>query len=125
MNSLSRFILTGAVFLAASQSSWAVLPRGQSMPPAVNTSVVIPIERGGTVNAIDPAKRVITVDGKDYVFLPASVKVNAPVGTSKQKAFQLKAGILIRFSTFKNFSSGQEEVREVWVSSEGSASPVK
>lgn len=125
MNSLSRLVIIGAVFLGASQSSWAVLPRGQAMPPAVNASAVAPIERGGTVNAIDPAKRVITVDAKDYVFLPASVKINAPVGTNKQKAFQLKEGMLIRFSTFKNFSSGQEQVHEVWVSSEGSASPVK
>ncbi len=124
MKPLSRILVLAAALLAIAQPSLAVQPRGQAAPSA-STNVATPIERGGTINAIDSVKNVITVDGNNYAFSPGSTKVNAPAGTASQKDFELKAGMLIRFSTFKNFSSGQEQVREVWVSSDGSASPKK
>jgi hypothetical protein len=124
LNPLSRILVLGATLLAVAQPTLAVQPRGQASPSA-STNAATPVERGGMVNAIDSVKNVITVDGNNYAFSPGSVKVNGPAGATPQKAFELKAGMLIRFSTFKNFSSGQEQVREVWVSSDGSASPKK
>lgn len=120
MNSLTRILVSSTVLFLLPQLALAVQPRGlaAASPSSASTSSVV--ERGGTVNSVNSTKRTIVVDGVTYG-LPSTYKLYPPSGEATQKTFKLKAGMKIRFSTARNYSSGQDEVREVWVvSSAGS-----
>lgn len=117
MNSLSRLVVSSTLLLAIAQPSLAVQPRGQITPSPASASTTSIVERGGTVNAIDLTKKAIVVDGVSYAFSASPVKIHAPSGKTQEKAFELKAGMQIRFSSSKDTMSGQDQVREIWVTS--------
>ncbi|WP_313953682.1 hypothetical protein [Accumulibacter sp.] len=118
MSMLIRLVVS-ALLIFTVQPSLAIQPGGLNAVQTTSASSTNLVERGGTVDAIDSNNRTIVVDGVSYEFQSVSVKINPLAGDSKQKAFKLKAGMQIRFSTARNYSSGRDQVREVWVSSVG------
>lgn len=119
MNSLCRLVVSSTLLIASLQPSLAMQPRGQSRPSPTGAGTASIVERGGTVTAIDQAKKIIVVDGVSYAFSATPVKVHSPSSKTPQNVMQLKAGMQIRFSSFKGFGSGLDQVREIWVTSEG------
>ena len=124
MNLIRQLVVSSTLLLAISQPSLAVQVRGQSAPSAANVSSTGIVERGGTINSVDLARKTIVVDGVRYPLTAMPVKVHAPAGTGDEKAFPLKAGMQIRFNTSKANYSAQEQVQEIWVTSLGNK-PVK
>lgn len=118
MNTLIRLVVS-ALLLFTVQPALSVQVGGLNAVPPSSASSTNLVERGGTVDAIDSKNQTLVVDGVSYDFQSASVKVNPLASYTKQKAFQLKPGMKIRFSTAKNYSSGRDQVREVWVSGVG------
>ncbi len=114
MGTTFRVAVSASLFLLAVAPSFAVQPRGMSNPSSNIVSTTSIVERGGTITAIDSAKREIVVDGVSYE-LPTTIKIFPPPGSNQKKPFQLSAGMMIRFATEKNHSSGRNVVREVWV----------
>lgn len=123
MNFLRRLVVSSTLLLAISQPSLAVMVSGQIRPSPASASTTSIVERGGTVNAIDLEKKTIVVDGVSYAFAATTVKIHSPSGKTRDKAAALKAGMQIRFSTFRDPFSGQDQVREIWVTSAGGHSP--
>lgn len=119
MNTLIRLVVS-ALLLFTVQPTLAIQVGGLNGVQPSSAGSTNLVERGGTVDAIDSNNRTMVVDGVSYEFQSGSVKVNPLASYTKQKAFQLKPGMKIRFSTAKNYSSGRDQVREVWVSSVGS-----
>jgi hypothetical protein len=106
--------------MASLQPSVAVQPHGQSRSSPTGAGTASVVERGGTVTAIDHAKKIIIVDGVSYAFSARPVKVHSPSSQTPQDVTALKAGMQIRFSSFKGFGSGLDQVREIWVTSDKS-----
>ena len=73
------------------------------------------IERGGTVNAFDWNKKTIVVDNVAYPLAQTPVVVHGPASQRPAKAFELRPGMQIRFSSSKNNFSAQDQVVEIWV----------
>lgn len=105
------------------QPSLAVMVSGQMRPSPASASTTSIVERGGTVNAIDLKKKTIVVDGVSYAFVATNVKIHSPSGKTQEKAVKLKTGMQIRFSSSRDPFSGQDQVREIWVTSVGGHSP--
>lgn len=124
MNLIRQLIVSSTLLLAISQPSLAVQVRGQSAPSPTSASATGIVERGGTIDAVDLAKKTMVVDKVKYALTAMPVKVHAPAGTDDKKAFPLKAGMQIRFNTSKANYSAQEQVQEIWVTSLGTK-PVK
>ena len=119
MNLIRQLIALSVLVLAASQPSLAVQVSNQSTPSPASANATGILERGGTIDAVDPAKRTMVVENVKYPFSAMPVKIHAPAGTSNDKAFQLKAGMQIRFNTSKSNYAVQEQVQEIWVTSVG------
>ena len=119
MNLIRQLIALSVLVLAASQPSLAVQVSSQMAPSPASANATGILERGGTIDAVDPAKRTMVVDKVKYPFSAMPVKIHAPAGTSNDKAFQLKAGMQIRFNTSKSNYAVQEQVQEIWVTSVG------
>ena len=119
MNLIRQLIALSVLVLAASQPSLAVQVSNQNAPSPASASRSDILERGGTIDAVDPAKRTMVVDKVKYPFSAMPVKIHAPAGTSNDKAFQLKAGMQIRFNTSKSNYAVQEQVQEIWVTGVG------
>ena len=119
MNLTRPLVVSSVLVLAASQPSLAVQVSNQNAPSPASASRSDILERGGTIDAADPAKRTMVVDKVKYPFSAMPVKIHAPAGTSNDKAFQLKAGMQIRFNTSKSNYAVQEQVQEIWVTSVG------
>ena len=115
MNMIYRLVVSSTLLLAISQPSLAVMARNQIAPGPASVSATAIIERGGTINAVDLTKKTIVVDGVKYALTAMPVKVHAPSGKGNEKAFELKAGMQIRFNTSKGNFSAQEQVFEIWV----------
>jgi hypothetical protein len=92
--------------------SLAVQPDG---PVAPGRSAVDIVERGGTVEAVDPNKPAIVVDGVSYALPPGSVRIHMPSNQISTSLTQIKPGMQIRFSSSKSYSSNGSQVREIWV----------
>ena len=119
MNLTRPLVVSSLLLLAASQPSLAVQASNQNAPSPASASRSDILERGGTIDAVDPAKRTMVVENVKYPFSAMPVKIHAPAGTSNDKAFQLKAGMQIRFNTSKSNYAVQEQVQEIWVTSVG------
>jgi hypothetical protein len=119
VNLICRLVLSFTLLIAISQPSLAVQPLGQSRPSPAGAGTTNLIERGGTVTAIDQVKKIIIVDGVSYAFSARPVKVHSPSSKTPQNVMALKVGMQVRFSSFKGFGSGLDQVREIWVTSEG------
>ena len=123
MNLLSRLVVAGTVLLAIAQPSLAITPGGQPIPSAAISASPSIVERGGTINTIDAAKKSMVVDGVAYAFSAMPVTVHGLVGKGQGKAVELKAGMLragmqIRFNSSKHNFSAQDQVIEIWVTKE-------
>ena len=75
------------------------------------------IERGGTITAIDPRGKTLSVDQVVYP-LAGSLKVYAAEGGAMGQ--RLKKNGLIRFKTVKDRTSGQEKIIGIWMTNSGS-----
>lgn len=124
MNPIRQLVVSSTLLLAISQPSLAVMVRNQIAPSPASLSTTGIVERGGTVNAVDLPKKTIVVDKVKYALSAMPVKVHAPAGQGNEQAFQLKAGMQIRFNTSKANFSAQEQVQEIWVMSLGNK-PIK
>ena len=124
MNLIRQLVVLSILLLAISQPSLAVQVSGQSAPNTASISATGILERGGTIDAVDVAKKTMVVDKVKYTLTAMPVKVHAPEGASNEKAFQLKPGMQIRFSTSKANYAAKEQVQEIWVTSLGSK-PIK
>lgn len=118
MNSLCRLIVSITLPIALSHPAWAIQPLGQTRPSPASADSMRLVERGGTVNAIDLAKKTMVVDGVNYAIAATPAKIHALSSKPLEPAFELKAGMQIRFSTFKDPASGLIQAREIWVTSE-------
>ncbi len=58
------------------------------------------------------------VDGVRHTFSAMPVKVHGLVGKGQGKAVELKAGMQIRFNSSKHNFSAQDQVIEIWITSE-------
>ena len=115
MRLIFQLAASGALLVAVSQPIFAIQVSNQPAPPPTSAVSVGVIERGGTITAVDTAKRTIVVDNVKYALPARPVKVHGPAGNDNEKISQLKAGMLIRFATSKANYSAQEQVQEIWV----------
>lgn len=94
-----------------------------SSSPTQDTQTVKFIERGGTVDSYDLVKRVLIVDGAKFSLPYYPVRINIPATLKmNDKPFELKPKMQIRFTTAKQNSTNQNEVKEIWVTT--LASPI-
>ena len=119
MNLTRPLVVSSLLLLAASQPSLAVQVSNQNAPSPASASRADILERGGTIDAVDLVKRTMVVEKVKYPLSAMPVEIHAPAGTSNDKAFQLKAGMQIRFNTSKSNYAVQEQVQEIWVTSVG------
>jgi len=115
---LSRLVVAGTALLAIAQPSLAITPGGQPIPSAAISASPSIVERGGTINSIDAAGKSMIVDGVRHTFSAMPVKVHGLVGKGQGKAVELKAGMQIRFNSSKHNFSAQDQVIEIWITSE-------
>ena len=119
MNLTSAHVDSTMLLLAASQPSLHVqVSNLMSSSPAIDNVTGIH-ERRVSFYGVDPAKRTMVVENVKYPFFAMPVKIHELAGTSNDKAFQLKAGMQIRFNTSKSNYAVQEQVQEIWVTSVG------
>jgi hypothetical protein len=108
-------VLAAIMALGLACPVWAAIPSGAAGMggASVANGASGVVERGGTITAINPDGRRVSVDGKNYI-LSYSVKVHDAAGrlTSRNN---LRKRMLIRFNTNKNKYSGHEDVVEIWV----------
>jgi O-antigen ligase len=114
------WVLTAAALLglASGGGALAVQPAAANLSSdAANTLGVSStrIERGGTVGAVDWRKRTLVVDDVTYAISASPVPVHGPDGSRSAKAFDLKPGMRIRFSTSRQNFSANDQVVEIWV----------
>ena len=111
---LTAFALLG---LAAGSTALAIQPTSANQPSAAGNAVTSPsrVERGGTVSAVDWRKRTLMVDNITFPISASPVVVHGPDGQRDAKAFDLKPGMQIRFSTSRQNFSANDQVIEIWV----------
>ncbi len=124
MNSIYKLVAAGAALIAISQPVLAIKLLNAPVPTQAPAATPKIIERGGTITEVDFAKKTLTVDGITYN-LPASQAVIHPPRGSKTNATsnELKAGMMIRFTTSKENFSAQTQIVEIWVTRLTSATP--
>lgn len=116
MNSIRQlFLFTALLAALAAQPALAVQMRAPDAPaPASAKTTTAIIERGGTVTAFDPAKKIVEVDKVAYALNATPVQIHQRGGAG-DKNFVLKPGMQIRFNTSKENFSAQDKVLEIWV----------
>lgn len=87
-------------------------------PPLRSSGEADIVERGGTVNALDPGKQTIVIDGAPYAFSAGSLRIHTALNRVSGSLSELKPGMQIRFSSTADASSNPPQVREVWVTSD-------
>lgn len=121
---LSHLLLTASLLsLGIAQTALAVQPLGQVPPGPGSTSTKGIVERGGIIEAIDPAKNLMVIDGVSYPFTASRVKIHLPASQTNAESLELKVGMQIRFRTAADSVSGQHQIREIWVTSLGGELP--
>lgn len=119
MNLLRRILVSNTLLVLLPQLALAVQPLGQSAPGPAGAGTSGIVERGGTIDAIDPKKKIMVVDGVSYTYSATSVKVHAIADKTQAGGSALKAGMQIRFNSSVDPFSGQNQVGEIWVTSRG------
>ena len=114
MHIQGKFITLILLLISASQPAQAVQVRNAPAPAPPSASAISVIERGGTVTAYDPVKKVVEVDKVPYALNATPVKINHR-GAASDRNFVLKPGMQIRFNTSKANFSAQDKVLEIWV----------
>lgn len=124
MNLIRQFFFASSTLLVMAQPSLAIQVLNQPPPaPAKGASTNI-VERVGTINAVDLAKKFIVIDRVKYALSLSPVAIHALTDKDTGQHLQLKAGMNIRFNTSKANFAMQEQVQEIWVTSLG-AKPAK
>lgn len=117
MNTLSRLAAVMAALVASLQPSLATMAHDPLASPATpvpaNTTSIV--ERGGTVQRVDPVKKIIVVDGVSYALSSSPVVIHLPSGRAAGQLAELNTGTKIRFNTSKYNFSAQPQVVEIWV----------
>jgi hypothetical protein len=113
MNPIRIFAAT--LLVASAPLAHAVQPAGTLPPSRSGPGPADLIERGGTVNAVDPARHALVVDGSPYTLARGGVRIHLAGGKVTDALAQLKRGTQIRFTSVQGGSSPQPEVREIWV----------
>lgn len=121
MKPFTHFLLSGALVLACAPAAFATQRSGETRAPAT-IDPAGKIERGGTVSIVDLKKKIFVVDGVGFKLPAAPLPIHPPPEAPRSKAFELKAGMHIRFNTSKANWSGQEQVTEIWVTDLGDKS---
>lgn len=116
MNLMHQFAVTSTLILAISQAALAVQVSNQITPSPASVSSSGIVERGGTIDTVDLANKILVVDKVKYALPAIPVKVHALAGKIEERNGQLKAGMQIRFNTSKANYSAQEQVQEIWIS---------
>ena len=101
-------------FTALAPLSHAVTT-GSALPARTLPETTTVIERGGTVNAVDPEKGTITVDDVAYRMNPRTLPIHPSPRSGASKFSVMPIGSKIQFRTSRPAFSGQESVTEVWV----------
>lgn len=104
-----------SLLLAAAPLALAVRPieaPAPARPGAVDTG---PVERGGTIESLDLQKQAIVIEGVSYMVPVGSMPIHWPANRVTGQWRDLKAGMQIRFSTVRDESRRQHQLREIWV----------
>jgi hypothetical protein len=104
----------------------AVAPLARAPPVAPGSPSAFdtrPVERGGTIEAVDRAKRAIVIEGASYAIPLGSVPIHWPTNKVSGQWSDLKPGMQIRFNTVKDEARRQQQVREIWVTGLSARSP--
>ena len=117
MSLLYPLLAVSLLLLGSAQTVLAVQPLGHVSPGPGHAATTGLIERGGTIEVIDPVKDVMVVDGVIHRFSAARVKIHFPPSPTNAKTLALKVGMQIRFQTSVDAVSGQSQIREIWVTS--------
>ena len=114
---LLNFTAAALLGLAAGSTALAIQPTGANQPGTPGNTVTSPsrVERGGTVGAVDWRKRTLVVDNVAFPISASPVVVHGPDNQRDAKAFDLKPGMQIRFSTSRQNFSANDQVIEIWV----------
>ena len=116
MKYISRFFIPLFLVIAVPLTANAVVASSSSPAPVQDRGTVKPIERGGTVDLFDPVKRILIVDNVKFSLPYYPVKINPPPNVKTgDRSFQLKPKMQIRFTTSRENSTAQQEVKEIWV----------
>jgi hypothetical protein len=101
----------------------AVRPTEAVAPGSPSAFDTRPVERGGTIEAVDRAKRAIVIEGASYAIPLGSVPIHWPTNKVSGQWSDLKPGMQIRFNTVKDEARRQQQVREIWVTGLSARSP--
>lgn len=115
MRLIFQLITSGALLVVVSQPILAIQASNSPATVSARVAPVGVIDRGGTIDSVDMAKRTIVVDNVKFVLPSMPVKVHGPADRNNEKNFQLKTGMQIQFVTTKANYAGQEQVQEIWV----------
>lgn len=107
-------LAAAAVLLAMAQLAPAVQPAGMAPPSQSGPAAGEPTERGGTVDGVDLGRRSILVDGVPYT-VHGPIRIHLTPSRVSTALADLRRGMQIRFTSVKDRSSPQSQVREIWV----------
>lgn len=105
------------VAVSTAQICGATLPASVN-PAAPGIAQSDLVDRGGTIDAIDAKKQILTVNGSPYSIPLGSVRIHTLSNHVTGSLSELHPGMQIRFSSITDPASGQIQAREIWVSME-------
>lgn len=91
-----------AVLISICAPALAIMPGSKTGAPKSQSSAFAAdplIERGGSVSAVNLAKGIVSVDQKDYPFLPGTTPISYRDSGRVASANDLRQGTKIEFST--------------------------
>lgn len=114
---MSRMNLLGlglcALIATATQHAAAIQQAGAIPQPRLGPAPGEPIERGGTIEGVDPARPAILVDGVPYAVPRGSLRIHLAPNRISTSISDLRRGMKIRFTAVNE--RGGQQVREIWV----------
>ena len=115
MHRILPFMASSLLLVFAAQPVSAVQAGNQIAPSAAAVRSPGAVERGGTIDAADLAKKTIVIDRVSYPLGASPVKVHSLVGPAGQRPVQLKAGMRVVFTTAKAYGGAPDQVQEIWI----------
>lgn len=116
---IASIALSLSLFAGVTHSAGAVTIGRPAVNSAVSTVVSgatqLPVERGGTILAIDYSKRTVNIDGVVYMLPYTGLIVHNESRKRLDEKQKLKVGMQIRFTTDKSNYTYQVQIHEVWV----------
>ena len=112
-----------SLLAAAAPLALAVRPTEAVAPGRPTEFDTGPVDRGGTVEAIDRDRRAVVIEGVSYAIPLGSIPIHWPSNKVSGQWNDLKPGMQIRFSSVKDEAKRQQLVREIWVTRVSARSP--